>query len=238
MTRKALPLLTALVFVCLTHFAQGQTGQFTLYGMVTVDQLSGIKSSPVLQTLSPLPCAAGTVSTQTLACTAYNNSVHPIGFTGGATYSFMHLGPALLSVDLRGIIESDKRGAQTNAVGSGTRIYSGLGGLRASFKTPIRMLNPYVQASAGYARSNYGVLTSVVSNGTTFSSNPNFPGVPTQGNLEYHAFAGLDLRLTPLIDFRLGELGYGALQSFGTYSHTYPIYSVSSGIVFHIPPRD
>lgn len=236
MTRKALPLLTALVFACLTHFAQGQTGQFTVYGEVTVDQLSGIKSSPVLQTLFPPPCTSGNVST--LQCTAYNNSVHPIGFTGGGTYSFAHLGPALLSIDLRGVIESNKRGAQTNSVGSGTRIYSGLGGLRASFKTPYKLLNPYVQGSAGYARSNYGVLTSAVSNGTSYSSNPNYPGIPMQGNLEFHIYAGLDLRLNPLIDFRLAELGYGALQSFGTYSHYYPMYSVSSGVVFHLPPRD
>jgi len=233
MTRKALPLLAALAFSCLTLVARAQPGQFSAYGQITVDQLSAIKSSPVLQTLSPLPCTGSTVSTQSSPCTQYNNSVHPIGFTGGVSYVVKTIGPATLAADVRGVIESDKRGAQTLADGSGTRIYSGLGGIRASFKTPYHLILPYVQASAGYARSNYGVLTD-----SQLSTNTTFPGIPTQGNLEYHAFAGLDLRLTPLADFRVFELGYGALQALGTYSHSYPLYSISAGVVFHIPPRD
>jgi len=233
MTRKALPLLTALAFSCLTLFARAQPGQFSVYGQITVDQLSGIRSSPVLQTLSPLPCAGGALSTQTNPCTEYNNSVHPIGFTGGVSYVFKTIGPATLSADLRGVIESDKRGAQTQSVGDGTRIYSGLGGVRATFKMPKRLFLPFAEIAAGYARSNYGVLTSA-----QLSTSTTFPGIPTQNNLEYHAYAGLDLRLTPLADFRLFEAGYGALQEMGTFSHTYPIYSISTGVVFHFPPRD
>jgi hypothetical protein len=234
MTRKALPLLTALAFSCLTLFAHAQTGQFSAYGMITVDQLSGIKSSPVLQTLSPLPCSGSTVSTQSAPCTQYNNSVHPIGFTGGVSYAFKTFGPATLSADLRGSIESDKRGAQTLSDGSGVRIYSGLGGIRATFKMPKRLFLPFAEVAAGYARSNYGVLTSAqITNNTS-----TFPGIPTQNNLEYHAYAGLDLRVTPLADFRFFEVGYGALQEMGSFSHTYPMYSISTGVVFHIPPRD
>ena len=48
----------------------------------------------------------------------------------------------------------------------------------------------------------------------------------------------MDIKITPLLDFRFFELGYGGLQSFGTYAHSYPLYTVSTGIVFHIPPRD
>ena len=234
MTRKALPLLTALAFSCLTAFARAQTGQFSIYGEITVDQLSGIKSSPLLQTLSPLPCSGSTVSTQASPCTQYNNSVHPIGFTGGVSYVFKTIGPAMLTADIRGVVESDKRGAQTLSDGSGVRIYSGLGGIRATFKTPKRLFLPYAEVAAGYARSNYGVLTDAqITNSTS-----TFPGVPTQNNLEYHAYAGLDLRITPLVDFRFFEAGYGALQEMGTFSHTYPIYSISTGVVFHFPPRD
>jgi hypothetical protein len=234
MTRKALPLVTALAISCLALSARAQSpGQFTVYALVTVDRLSGIQSSPLLKTLSPGPCASGTVSTPGSPCTAWNNNVNPIGFTGGATYTFKVLGPATLAVDLRGSLMSDKRGAQTASDGSGTRIYSGLGGLRASFHTPIRLFLPYVEGAVGYARSNYGILTN-----NQVSSNPLYPGIPTQNNLEYHGLAGLDLRLTPLLDFRLAEGGIGAFQSMGTYSHTYPIYSISTGVVFHIPPRD
>jgi len=202
--------------------------QFSAYADVTVEQLSGIKSSPVLQTLSPLPCT-GSATTN---CTAYNNSVHPIGFTGGASYDWKTFGPATIGFDLRGIVESDRRGAQTNATGSGARIYSGLGGIRASFATPIKPLRPFVQGSFGYARSNYGVLTNA-----QVSSNPLFPGIPTQNNLEYHVYAGMDLRFLPVADWRVFEAGYGALQEIGNFSHNYPLYSISTGIVFHIPPR-
>ena len=46
----------------------------------------------------------------------------------------------------------------------------------------------------------------------------------------------MDLRISSVIDWRVFEAGYGALNSFGSYAHTYPIYSVSSsGIVFHYP---
>ena len=230
MTRKALPLVAALAFACFNLPAHAQ---YTVYGMVTVQQLSGIQSSPVLKTLSPLPCAGGTVPSNSNACTEYNDSVHPIGFTVGVTYEFKTIGPATLSADVRGVLESDRRGAPTLSDGPGTRLYSGLGGVRASFRTPIHILAPYLQASAGYGRSNYGVLTNA-----QLSANPSLPGVPTQNNLEYHAFAGIDLRLTPLLDFRVAELGYGGLQALGNYSHSYPLYSVSTGVVFHIPPRD
>jgi len=221
-----LPLaVLALAFAALSSPAKAQ---FSVYADVTVEQLSGIKSSPVLQVLSPAPCT-GTTTTN---CTAYNNSVHPIGFTGGGSYDWKTYGPATIGFDLRGIVESDKRGAETNATGSGARIYSALGGVKASFNTPVKYIRPYVQGSAGYARSNYGVLTNAM-----VSSNPAFSGIPTQNNLEYHAYAGMDLHITSVVDWRVFEAGYGALNSFGAYAHTYPIYSISSGIVFHIPPR-
>src|SRR5580698_435880 len=120
--------LAALAFA-LPAFTSAAQAQFSAYADVTVEQLSGIRSSPVLQVLSPLPCT-GTTTTN---CTAYNNSVHPIGFTGGASYDWKTFGPATIGFDLRGIVESDKRGAQTTATGAGARIYSGLGGIRASF---------------------------------------------------------------------------------------------------------
>ena len=224
MIRKALLLFSLLVL------GVSARAQYSVYATVTVDRLSGIDTSPVLQTLSPPPCT----SSVTTGCTSYRPNVNPIGFTGGASYDFKQVGSVLLTADARGVLQTTKQGAQADAEGAGTRIYSGLGGIKATFRTPYHFLNPYVQGSIGYARSNYGVLTNAQ---VTTSGNAKYPGIPTQNNVEYHGFAGVDLRITPTFDFRVAEFGYGALQELGTFSHTYPILSVSSGIVVHFPPR-
>ena len=216
-------ILKALRLFPLCALAASAHAQYSVYGTVTVDRISGINSSPVLATLSP---------------TTYKNSVNPIGFTGGGSYDFKNVGPALLSADLRGVYETSKRGAQNNSDGAGTIRYAGLGGVRATFHTPFPILRPYALGSIGYARSNYGVLTNSIFNGTLYPTNTVRPGIPTQNGLEYHVFAGLDLHFLPGFDFRLFEVGYGGIEAFGTYAHNYPLYSLSSGLVFHIPPRN
>jgi hypothetical protein len=225
MIRKALLLLAAAVFVVSAH------AQYSAYGTVTLDHMTGIASSPVLNTLTPPPCTSADSGTPSSTCTAYRNTVDPIGFTGGFGYDFKNFGAITLGADARGVIESNKQGAQTYSRGAGTRIYSGLGGIRATFHTPVRFLLPYVEGAAGYGRSNYGVLTNA-----QVSSSTTYPGVATQNNLEYHVFAGVDLKVLPVLDYRV-EVGYGALQELGSYSHSYPLYSVSTGLVFHFPPR-
>ena len=224
MIRKALPLLALLGLAASAH------AQFSVYGTLTLDHLTGIQSSPVLNTLSPAPCT----STVTTNCTAYKDSTNPLGFTGGISYGFKTIGPVLLSADARGVISSSHQGAQQASEGAGTRIYSGLGGLKASINTHYRVLDlsPYVQGSVGYARSNYGVL-----NNASVGVTPTYPGIATENNIEYHAFVGVDLRVLNFADWRVAELGYGALQATGSYSHNYPILSISTGVVFHIPPR-
>lgn len=226
MIRKALLLSPVLALAAASAHAQ-----FTAYGTVTLDHLTGIDSAPVLNTLTPGPCT----SAVTTNCTSYKSSVDPIGFTLGASYDVKQVGPALLAADLRVIVENNHEGAQTYSQGAGTHIYSYLGGVKASFNTRLSYLRPYVEGAVGYARSNYGALTNAGS--TNSSGNPVRPGVSTQGNVEYHVFAGADLRVLPVLDWRVVELGYGALQETGNYSHNFPLYSVSSGIVFHFPPR-
>jgi hypothetical protein len=230
MIRKALLLVPVLALAASAH-AQAP-GQFSVYGTVTLDHLTGVNSSPILQTLSPAPCTGS--ATATANCTAYKSSVDPIGFTGGVSYDIKQFGPVLLSADVRAVVASSHQGAQKSAEGAGTHIYSYLGGVRGTFHTPLTILRPYAQVSAGYARSNYGVLTDA---GVTNSGNPTFPGVATQNAIEYHVFAGADLRVLPLADWRVVELGYGALQSSGNFSHNYPLYTISTGIVLHFPPR-
>lgn len=230
---RTLRLPLAVLALAISALSPAAQAQFSVYGEFTVSRMTGIASSPVLQTLSPLPCTGST----TTNCTAYNNFANPLGFTGGATYDFKTFGPFTLGADLRGIVLNTHQGAQSTSEGSGTHLYSGLGGIHASVRTPLSALRAYVQGSAGYARSNYGVLTAALHNGSTYPTNPLFPAIPTENNLDYHVYAGADLRFLPYADWRIAEVGYGALESFGAYSHSYPLYSVSTGIVFHIPPR-
>jgi hypothetical protein len=209
--RKAVLLVAAAIAT--TAIAHAQIG---VYGTVSVNRLTGIQGSPN---------AAGSV---------VNDSVDPIGGGAGVYYDFKTLGPIRLGADLRGTITDSKQGAYTNSRGAGTRIYSGLGGIRAVFHTPYASLKPYIQASAGIGRSDYGLLTPNTTV-TVGGSSAQITGEAIHNNLQYEGFAGVDFRVLPIMDFRVVELGYGALTSFGTSGHTYPIGTISSGIVFHLP---
>ncbi|WP_348267679.1 hypothetical protein P8936_00190 [Edaphobacter paludis] len=181
--------------------------QFGAYGTFTANRLSNIKSSPLVTTPS-----------------AVNNDVSPLGGTGGVYYDFLKLGRVVkLGADLRGTITTTKRGDYINANGGGARINSGLIGVRAVFNAPLlhHALRPYIQGSVGLGSTNYGLL---YDNGVTLHS-----------NFEYMGFAGVDIPLLPYMDFRLVEIGAGGLNPFGTNSHNYPLQSVSSGVVFHLP---
>jgi hypothetical protein len=205
--RKAVLLLAA-VAVATTISAQAQVG---VYGMFTVDRLSNIQSSPL-----PAPTTTGP--------NARLNTADPLGGTGGIYYDFLKLGPIKLGADLRGSIMSTKRGANVSFNDSGARIYSALGGVRAVFHTPIASLKPYIQGSVGLGRSDYG-LSNTTPSGQVILYN----------NFEYEGLAGLDIKLLPIMDWRVAEFGYGGLDPFGTYSHNYPIKQVSMGFVFHLP---
>lgn len=185
--------------------------QFGVYGEFTVNRLTGM-------TTSPLPTAPD-------SSFARFNYVDPLGGTAGVYYDFWKVGPVKIGADLRGTILTTKRGAYVNFNGPGARIYSTLGGVRAVFHTPYSFLKPYVQASAGLGRSDYGLYSS------TTNGAPN----TVYNNFQYEGFAGLDIKVLPFFDYRFAELGYGGLDPFGTYSHNYPIKSVSMGFVFHLP---
>lgn len=163
------------------------------------------------------------IKTSPLATTpgALNNDVSPLGGTGGVYYDFYKVGHLVkLGVDARGTLTNTKRGAFINANGGGAHVNSALFGVRAVFNAPVMntVLRPYVQGSVGLGRSNYGIL---------YGSN----GVVDKTSFEYMGYAGIDIPLAPFMDFRLVEFGVGALND----NHTYPLQSVSSGIVFHLP---
>lgn len=211
--RKAVLFLAALA-VATTVSAHAQFGA---YGMFTVDRLSDIASSPL-----PLPPnSTGPAFTRA-------NTVDPLGGTGGVYYNFKKAGIVTLGGDVRGSILTTKRGAYENFNGPGARIYSVLGGVRAEFHPPLKVLKPYVQGSVGLGRSDYG-LYSNQSQSTAPLPNKIY------SNFEYEGLAGLDIKLLPIMDYRVAEFGYGGLDPFGTYSHNYPIKQVSMGFVFHLP---
>ena len=198
---------TLLLLAIATFATATAHAQLGVYGTFTAQRLGNLKSSP--EATDP---------------SAVNNDVSPLGGTGGIYYDFFKIGPVKLGADLRGSIVTTKRGAFTNANGGGARINSALFGVRAVFNAPVfhSVLKPYLQASAGVGSTNYGLL---------YGSN----GVSLHTNFEYMGFVGVDIPLLPVMDFRLVELGMGGLNPFGTNSHNYPLQSVSSGVVFHLP---
>jgi hypothetical protein len=210
--RKAVLFLAAAIATTTIAHAQ-----FGVYGNVTVNRLSGQQGSPYApENADPASCTGNNAVT----CQV-NNSVDPLGGGGGVYYDFKTLGPVRIGADIRGTITDSRQGAYTFSRGSGTRIYSTLGGIRGSFHTPIKLIKPYIQLSAGLGRSDYGLFTG--------------SAIVVHNNLQYEGFAGVDLKILPYMDFRVVELGYGALTSFGTNSHTYPIGTISTGVVFHLP---
>ncbi len=211
--RKAVFFLAA-VAVATTASAHAQLGA---YGMFTVNRVSDISSSPL-----PLP------PNSTGSAFARANTVDPLGGTGGVYYDFLKLGPVKLGADVRGSLLNTKRGAYVNFNGPGARVYSALGGIRAVFHTPYASLKPYIQGSVGLGRSDYGLY---VGRPVSQEALPNL----MFNNFEYEGLAGVDLKLLPIMDWRVAEFGYGGLDPFGTYSHNYPIKQVSMGFVFHLP---
>ena len=156
----------------------------------------------------------------------------PIGYTIGSYYDFFSIGRVRIGADARFTSTSSKKGATTAASfgpsGVGGRIYSGLGGVRGSmnFKWKGIGIAPYLQASAGLVRTNYGVL---------FPGSPQAPGTGRLSNFGLNGFAGADITVLPVVSLRF-EGGSGIVHG-GPTSGTYPLQTFSVGLVFH-GPRD
>ncbi len=174
--------------------AQAQLG---VYGMVSAERLKGITC----------------VDPQN-NCASNDGTVRPYGGTVGAYYDLRSYGPVRFGVDVRTSFLNSNKSAYAYQGGDDlARHYSALGGLRATFNTPFKVLRPYAQISAGLGRTNATVP----------------PPVFYQNFTQVQGFVGLDLALFPGVDFRAIELGDG--QMFGPSSHN--IQSIGIGIVFH-----
>jgi hypothetical protein len=199
----------ALALTSVLFAATAASAQVSIYGTVTARRMTDI------------PYTQGTT-------TVTNGSFDPVGGTGGVFYDFFKLGPARLGIDARGTIANSTQGAYTSFNAGGGHIYSGLGGVRASFHTPLIGLKPYIQGSAGIARTNFGTsFNDTLSTGTLSPTT----GIQLSTHPEYDVFAGADYTILPVLDFRI-ELGYGAVNG---NSHTYPVQSLGAGLVFHLP---
>ena len=188
--------LLSLVLSCLLPLvASAQVG---VYGLFDGTRISNLTGAPSVVTGKRL------------------NSTSPVGGVIGVFYDFRNVGPVRVGVDVRGSLLQTKRGADADFLGAGTHINSVLGGVRVSFHAPLKILQlkPYLQASAGLGRSDFG-LSPNLSNG-----------------FEYHGYAGVDIKLLSVVDFRAVEVGYGGISGNG---HNYPLGSVSTGFVFHLP---
>jgi hypothetical protein len=190
-------------------FAAAAQAQFAAYGMVTGERLKDIVCA------DPRGCATNT--DQGVAF-GQKNTAYPYGGTLGAFYDFRSYGLVTLGLDARAsFLNTNKAAYAYQASSSFMRHMSFLGGARATFRTPYKVLRPYAQISAGL--------------GTTDATDPPV----TAGKLNYKDFAqvqgfvGLDLALWQNVDFRPIELGFGEL--FGSTSHS--IDSIGLGIVFH-----
>jgi hypothetical protein len=198
-------------------------------------------------------------------CAETDGKVKPFGSNFGAYYDFRTFGPIRFGVDARGAVESSNKRADSSAGGPGiVKNYEALGGVRASFHTPIHWLRPYAEIAGGYARNN---ATGLYTNTVTINNNVT-PGL-TQSALSYNAasyagytlfkgFVGVDVPLLPYLSIRAIELGegeaFGSTPSFQTTTittsgsattsstvintrspDTHGIQSIGAGIVFTFP---
>lgn len=153
------------------------------------------------------------------SCANNGGSIAPIGGTGGIYYDFRTYGPLRLGVDVRASGFKGNKSA-SSYFSSDYRAYSFLGGVRASIHTPIHLLKPYVQGSVGLGKNN------------GLGDNAGFAA-----RVQYMGFAGLDVPLLPVLDFRAVELGGGAISGAGSGPNNgmHPVLGISTGLVIHFP---
>ncbi len=174
-------------------FATMARAQFAAYGMVSAERVTGyICADPQGR------------------CASTDGVERPYGGTVGMYYDFRSFGPVRLGADVRGTFLSATKSATAYQGGPHLEHYnSGLGGLRATFRTPFKVLRPYAEVSGGFTKA------------LREGGSANYTQV--QG------LVGLDLALFQNFDFRPIEFGIG--EMFGSSSHT--IQSIGLGIVFH-----
>ncbi len=111
------------------------------------------------------------------------NSTFVTGGTFGLYDDFYHLGPIRLGADARGSVLSK----------DSTNLSKILVGVRLAVKPPILPIKPYVQFNAGIAKLTSGQIQ---------------PGYKPA----YEVNGGVDLTFLPHVDWRMVEIGAGAIN--------------------------
>jgi hypothetical protein len=136
------------------------------------------------------------------------------GFTAGAYYDFLRVGPVKLGLDLRG----------GSVRANGDVSYNTLVGPRVALKLPTLPLRPYAQAVVG--------IGGIAANNSVNGTNTHYTG-----RLEYGAIGGLDYTVFPYLDLRLPEIGYlrTRVNQFSGPSAPINLITVSAGVVLRLP---
>ena len=211
----------AVVWLGCGLLAQAQVG---VYGEYSATQLTNIKC------LDPQG-----------QCSSGGGKVNPSGLMGGVYYDFKTLGPVRLGVDVRGGVDRSNKSALTSAGGvNATTQNFLLGGVRGTVKTPISWMRPYMQVSAGWARTDAASYTTLTTSSGTGTTTTNYQTHLYSNYLQYEVFAGLDIKVLPILDLRAVELGIGNQNgSGGGYSGptSLGVKSIGAGLVFHLPSQ-
>ncbi|MEO6922753.1 MAG: hypothetical protein ABI142_02915 [Bryocella sp.] len=222
--RKALGLGVA-AFLCLAGAAHAQVGVYGMYEGTDTTNVTCL----ALQATPPQQCSSP------------NGTVKPFGGVVGVYYNWKTFGPVRFGFDARSeFLHAGKSAADSTGDRGATRLHSALGGVRGTFRTPIKWMMPYAQISAGWASSNVSEASCVTTGGTTLNCggvlvNP----APLKFNnfVKYEGFAGVDIRVFPIVDLRLVELGIGGMERMGTGNgnSSLGVKSIGAGLVFHLP---
>jgi hypothetical protein len=219
--RKAFGLGVA-AFLCFAGAAQAQVG---IYGMYEGTDTTNVT------------CLA-LQATPSQQCSSPNGTVKPFGGVVGLYYDFgKSFGPVRFGVDARSeFLHANKSAADSTGESGATRLHGAMGGVRATFRTPYNWVKPYGQVSVGWASSNVSEIHCL-----TISSCLGSQSFPTpvkfDNFLKYEVFAGVDIRVFPILDVRPIELGIGGMNRVGTGSgdSSLGVKSIGAGLVFHLP---
>jgi hypothetical protein len=196
--------------------AQAQVGAYFGY---TGERLGGITCKSFIGTMNN--CSATTATLSGGTTTSTTDAVNPSGIFFGGYWDFKTIGPVRLGVDARYYDTKSNKSAATSAGGpNSTSSNSVLGGVRGTFRTHYSWLKPYGEIAFG----------------RTSTDAANGPGI-FSSYLRYQGFAGLDIKILPVMDLRAVEVGFGNMNAISGGSGSINVRSIGGGIVFHTPPR-
>lgn len=191
-----------------------------------------------------VPCSNGTAAAN--GTSTSTGHLNPSGVFVGGYYEWRNFGPARISFDLR-YMDARSNKSATSSGGGPNMVTSNtvLGGVRASFHTPVRWLRPYGQISVGRTSSNVTEPSCLTGAGGTLlcgSTTVVSPSPRQYDNfLTVEGFAGADIRLASFLSLRAIELGYGNMNRFGTgtagTTSSVGLGSIGGGVIFHTPDR-